>query len=107
MSRYLIRRLLQLVPTILGIYTITFFLTHVLPSDPVLFLLGNHDDPGVIENMRHQLKLDEPLPVQYVTFLQNAIQGNLGTSYLTHRPVTTMIGEALWPTVWLGLTAML
>ncbi len=106
MSGYLIRRLLQLIPTIIGIYIITFFLTHVLPGDPALFLLGNRDDPQTLENLRRVMKLDQPLLVQFVTFVQNAITGDLGTSYLTHRPVTTMIGEAFWPTVWLALSAM-
>ncbi len=106
MTRYLVQRLLQLIPTLLGIYTVTFFLTHVLPGDPVLFLFGNHDDPAAVENLRHQLRLDEPLPVQYITFLQSAIQGDLGSSYLTRRPVTVMISEAFWPTVWLALSAM-
>src|SRR5262245_16277731 len=106
MGRYFVRRLLQLLPTILGIYTVTFFLTHVLPGDPVLFLFGNHDDPAAIENLRHQLRLDEPLPVQYIAFLQGASKGDLGTSYLSRRPVTTMIGEARWPTIWLALSAM-
>src|SRR5262249_52310292 len=106
MSGYFLRRIFQLVPIIIGIYTITFFLTHILPGDPVLFLLGNHDDPQVIENMRRVLKLDQPIPVQYVIFLQNALAVDLGTSYVTHRPVMSMIREAFWPTIWLALSAM-
>lgn len=106
MSGYFLRRLIQLIPIIVGIYTITFFLTHVLPGDPALFLLGSHDDPQVLENMRRVLKLDQPIGVQYVTFLQQALVGDFGTSYITRRPVITMINEALWPTIVLALSAM-
>ena len=106
MSRYLIRRLVQLIPTILGIYTLTFVLTHILPGDPASFLLGPRDDVQTLANKRHAMGLDQPLPVQYVTFLKSAFQGDLGQSYLTLQPVTTMIAEAFPRTMYLALAAM-
>src|SRR5829696_3760290 len=106
MTGYFVRRLIQLIPIIIGIYTITFFLTHVIPGDPALFLLGNRDDERVLENMRRVMKLDQPIGVQYVTFMQNALAGDFGTSYVTHRPVINMINDAFWPTIWLALSAM-
>jgi peptide/nickel transport system permease protein len=106
MAKYFLRRLLQLIPTVFGIYTITFFLTHVLPGDPASFLLGTRESAETLENLRHVMKLDQPLPIQYLTFLQSALQGDLGTSYLTHQPVTEMIAQAFWPTVTLALIAM-
>src|SRR5260370_34690117 len=95
MSRYVIRRLLLFIPTILGIYTLTFVLTHVLPGDPASFLLGTRDDVQTLANKRHAMGLDQPLPVQYVIFLKSAFEGDLGRSYLTLQPVTQMIADAL------------
>src|SRR5262249_2432249 len=57
-------------------------------------------------NMRRIMKLDQPIPAQYITFLENALVGDFGTSYVTNRPVMTMIGEAFPRTIWLALTAM-
>jgi peptide/nickel transport system permease protein len=106
MSRYIIKRLLQLIPTIFGIYTLTFALTHILPGDPASFLLGPRDDVQTLANKRHAMGLDQPLPVQYVAFLKSAFQGDLGQSYLTLQPVTTMIAEAFPRTLYLALAAM-
>lgn len=107
MGRYFIRRLLQLIPTVIGIYTLTFVMTHILPGDPASYLLGEHATETTLANMRHAMALDQPILVQYVTFLKSAFQGDLGRSYLTLQPVTQMIATAFWPTVWLALAAML
>src|SRR5260370_38891859 len=88
MSRYVIRRLLLFIPTILGIYTLTFVMTHILPGDPASFLLGPRDDVQPLPNKRHAMGLDQPLPVQYVTFLKSAFQGDLAQTYRTLQPVT-------------------
>ncbi len=106
MNRYVIRRLLQLIPTIFGIYTLTFIMTHVLPGDPASFLLGTRDDARTLANMRHAMALDQPLPIQYITFLKSALQGDLGRSYLTLQPVTRVIADAFPPTMYLALAAM-
>ncbi len=106
MTRYVIRRLLQLIPTIFGIYTLTFIMTHALPGDPASFLLGTRDDARTLANMRHAMALDQPLPIQYITFLKSALQGDLGRSYLTLQPVTRVIADAFPPTMYLALAAM-
>ena len=106
MSRYLISRLLQLVPTLFGIYTLAFVLMRVLPGDPATFLIGFRDDDQALANLRLQMHLDEPMINQYVAFLGNAIRGDLGNSYLTRQPVSDMINQALPQTVILGLSAM-
>ena len=106
MSRYLISRLIQLVPTLFGIYTLAFVLMRVLPGDPATFLIGFRDDDQALANLRLQMHLDEPMINQYVAFLGNAIRGDLGNSYLTRQPVSDMINQALPQTVILGLSAM-
>lgn len=106
MVPYLTRRLLQLIPTIIGIYTLAFFLTHILPGDPANFLLGSRDDPQALANLRRVFQLDQPLPVQYVTFVRNALLGDLGDSYVNRRPVIVMIQEAIGPTLSLAFSAM-
>ncbi len=106
MFRYALRRVIQLIPTVFGIYTFAFFLMRVLPGDPATVLAGFRDDQQALENLRRVMKLDEPLSNQYVAFLQNGVQGDLGRSYVTGQPVTEMIGQAFMPTVWLALAAM-
>jgi peptide/nickel transport system permease protein len=103
---YALRRLIQLIPTVFGIYTLAFFLMRVLPGDPATVLAGFRDDQQALENLRRVMKLDEPLLNQYVAFLQNGVQGDLGRSYVSGQPVTEMIGQAFMPTVWLALAAM-
>jgi ABC-type dipeptide/oligopeptide/nickel transport system permease component len=103
---YALRRLIQLIPTVFGIYTFAFFLMRVLPGDPATVLAGFRDDQQALENLRRVMKLDEPLLNQYIAFLQNGVQGDLGRSYVTGQPVTEMVGQAFMPTVWLALVAM-
>ncbi|MEP7292101.1 MAG: ABC transporter permease, partial [Chloroflexota bacterium] len=106
MLRYVLQRLVQLIPTLLGIYTLVFLLMRVLPGDPAQFLAGFRDDQELLANLRLQLHLDEPILNQYVGFLSDALRGDLGTSYVTRRTVNDMVGSALPNTLVLGLTAM-
>ncbi len=105
MLRYALGRILQLIPTIFGIYTIVFLLMRVLPGDPALFLAGSHDDAQTLGVLRAHLHLDEPLWNQYVGFLGDSLHGDLGSSYISRRPVTEVIGQALPQTAVLALTA--
>lgn len=106
MVRYALQRILQLIPTILGIYTLVFLLMRVLPGDPAQFLAGSHDDAETIANLRVQLHLDEPVLNQYVGFLFDTLHGDLGESYISRRAVTDMIGAAFPNTAALAMTAM-
>jgi peptide/nickel transport system permease protein len=80
---------------------------HVLPGDAASYILGSHENEAATENLRHQLRLDEPMLTQYVGFLGDALQGQLGRSYLTAQPVTEMIGDSFPNTLVLGGSAML
>ena len=74
------RRLLQLIPTLLFVSIIIFGLQRLLPGDPALAMAGEERDPAVLEQIRRQYRLDQPLPVQYVAWVAGVITGNLGES---------------------------
>jgi ABC-type dipeptide/oligopeptide/nickel transport system permease component len=95
------RRVLQVIPVLLGITVITFFLLRLIPGDPALQILGQHyTKAGAIE-VRHSLGLDRPLWQQYLLFLQHLFQGNLGESITFHQSTRSVIGERLPPTLFL------
>jgi peptide/nickel transport system permease protein len=93
MITYLIRRILGLVPIVIGVATLTFALIHLVPGDPVVAMLGENAAPADIAGLRHQLGLDRPLWEQYVGFLEGLARGDLGKSISTRTPVTRLIAE--------------
>lgn len=107
MTRYLISRIVQLLPTILGIYLLTFFMMRILPGDPAQFLEGDRGDEQSMAETRRRLRLDEPILVQLAAYLGDTLQGDLGRSFITNQPVSDMIGRAFVPTIQLALTATL
>jgi peptide/nickel transport system permease protein len=106
MTRYFVNRLIQLIPTVFGIYTVAFLLMRVLPGDAATVLAGFRDDQAQLDNLRQAMKLDQPISVQYVTFLGGALTGNFGQSYITGQPVTQMIAQAFPLSIQLALVAM-
>ncbi|PJF32178.1 MAG: hypothetical protein CUN51_00690 [Candidatus Thermofonsia Clade 1 bacterium] len=105
MTRYLISRLIQLAPTVFGIYTLAFFLMRVLPGDPATFIIGVRDDTEAVDNLRRIMRLDEPLLNQYLGFLGDGLRGDFGRSYITAQPVSEMIANAFPLTLRLALSA--
>lgn len=76
MLRYAVRRLVLLIPVLIGITAVVFFLIHLIPGDPVLVLLGpDNATPQAVATLRHQLGLDRPLFVQYLIYLGNTLRG--------------------------------
>ena len=106
MLRYLVRRLLLTIPVLLGVATLVFSLIHLVPGDPAQAMLGDGASPQDIAELRTSLGLDRPLLEQYVTFLRHAIGGDLGRSFRTGQPVTTMIVERVPATAELAVAAM-
>ncbi len=106
MLRYTLGRLIQLIPTVIGIYAMTFFIMRVLPGDPALIILGDRATEENLANLRHIMHLDEPLLNQFEDFIGGALHGDLGQSLVNKEPVSTMIQDALGPTVILALCAM-
>jgi peptide/nickel transport system permease protein len=106
-TTYIVRRLLLMVPVALLVTMIVFLLTRLSPGDPVLVYLGEERSPGAIEQMRRELGLDQPLPIQYAVWLGHAVTGDLGRSIRTHQPVLEAILERLPKTLELGGAAVL
>ena len=109
MLKHIVKRLLLSVPLILGIVTATFFLAHLAPGDPVdLYLQPQRQvDPEVIERIRQERGLDQPIHVQYVTWLASSARGDFGESFLLHRPVKDVLAETVPYTLLLILAALL
>ena len=95
MIRYLSRRLVASGVILLGITLVTFSLTFLIPADPVRMIAGRSATPQAVESIRHQLGLDRPLPVQYISYLANLARGNLGRSYVQKAEITTLIQSRL------------
>jgi peptide/nickel transport system permease protein len=103
----LFERLLQLVPVLLGISVIVFAMISLTPGDPVQIMLGDQQaSPQEIVLLRHDLGLDQPLPVRFLHFLANAAHGNFGMSFFHRRPVLNVIAERLPATIELTLAAL-
>jgi peptide/nickel transport system permease protein len=106
MLSFLGKRLLQLVPTLFFVSLIIFSLQQLLPGDPALVMAGEEKDPEVIEQIRRQYHLDQPLPAQYLYWLNDLAHGNLGESLRIKQPVLDLVLEKLPVTVQLATMAM-
>jgi peptide/nickel transport system permease protein len=108
---YMARRILMLIPLLLGLSLIMFTLIQAAPGDPVLAMMGEQaaSNPEYVEQTRKNLGLDRPLPVQYLRWVGNLVQGDFGTAYTFNRtPVLELIGDRFWSTVQLqGISLLL
>ena len=91
MAGLLARRLIQAVAVLLGVAIITFLLLHYLPADPAALVAGRSANAQMIANVRHQLGLDLPLPLQFWRYLTGLVQGDLGRSYIQRSEVATLV----------------
>jgi len=103
MLSYVIRRLMGTLVVLFFISVIAFVIVYAIPADPARMIVGPKAPLSVIIALRHQLGLDQPLPVQYWRYLINLLHGNLGMSYTYDQPVTTLVFERLVPTAWLAV----
>ncbi|HWI65817.1 MAG TPA: ABC transporter permease [Symbiobacteriaceae bacterium] len=108
MGRYLLKRLVQALPVLFGITLICFSILHLAPGDPALLFIDRSTNPTQedIDRVRHDLGLDKPVPIQYVNWITRAVQGDLGTSFIDRRPVTTRIKEMMPYTLTLSLLSL-
>lgn len=111
MGRYVLKRLLQAVPLLLGIATVTFFIVHLAPGDPMDVYLEERYrrevDPEVIELIRKKYGLDQPVHVQYAKWIGNLVTGDLGESFRYRRPVASLLAERIPYTLQLAVLALL
>ncbi|WP_459617807.1 glutathione ABC transporter permease GsiC [Bordetella sp. 2513F-2] len=106
MLNYFLKRLAGLAPTLVIVAVLVFLFVHMLPGDPARLAAGQDADLETVELVRKELGLDKPLPEQFVRFFSNIVQGDLGTSIRTRRPVSVEIAERFMPTLLLTLTSM-
>jgi peptide/nickel transport system permease protein/oligopeptide transport system permease protein len=107
MLDYILRRILLLLPVFLAVSALIFLILHLIPGDPVDNLLRVGAGPDQRAKIEAKYGLDRPLVVQYGLWLSNMLQGDLGTSIITRRPVSTMIGQVLPNSLMLGGLALL
>jgi peptide/nickel transport system permease protein len=104
---FILRRLLIAIPTVVLISVFVFLLQKLLPGDPVLVMAGEERDPEMLAFLREKYRLNDPLYVQYFTWIGNALRGDLGISLRTNMPVLTLIGQKLPVTLQLAAMAMI
>jgi len=106
---FTVRRLLLLIPVLVGITLVAFVVSHAVPADPIISNLGQRaqDDPSIVGRYRHQWGLDQPLPVQYGFYVRNLLHGDLGVSITSRRPVTTDLRQYFPATLELSTAATL
>lgn len=107
MAKYLCKRLISVVFTLLILSVFIFSIIHLTPGDPARTMLGSDATQESVDALRTQLGLDRPLVQQYISWVGNALQGNLGQSYFRNEPVLAAIGEHLGPTLALSVWAQL
>lgn len=107
MGKYVFRRFLGLVPTLLLASIVVFSIMHLIPGDAAAAIVGRDATPEAIEAVREKMGLNEPLYVQYGIWLRNVARGDLGISNVSHLPVTDLIGKRLPATIELTASAML
>lgn len=106
MIRYIVRRLLLLVPTLLGVLVITFALLNIAKGDPVSAILGDHADSASVTRVRRELHLDDPVSLRFVDYINDVAHGNLGRSYITRRSIAKELMHRFPATLELAVGAM-
>ena len=107
MYRFILKRLLMLIPVLLGVSFIVYTILSFTPGDPVQMMLGDNYSEESYAAMQEELGLDDPFLVQYGRFIINAVHGDFGTSYSTGNPVAAEIAARLPNTILLSACAML
>jgi peptide/nickel transport system permease protein len=107
MLRYVVRRLLLLVPILIGVSILIFFWIRALPGNPASALLGERSTPELVKEYKERYGLDRPVPVQYWDYVKNTLKGDLGTSISSRREVTYEIKQRFPATIELALAAMI
>ena len=110
MRRFLLRRVLALIPLLLGVTLISFIIMNLAPGDPTAIYIDptiGDQSPEMLEIIREKLGLDQPLPVRYFKWLIRTVQGDLGYSFVTNRPVIKEIGDRIFNTLLLTISALI
>jgi ABC-type dipeptide/oligopeptide/nickel transport system permease component len=104
---YLVKRLLASAPTLIAVLTVVFVIVRIIPGDPALTVLGDQATPAALAALRTKLGIDKPLHLQYVDFMLSALQGDLGRSLVSGRPVIQEVTAVLPHTLDLTISSLL
>ena len=104
---YVLRRLYHLVPTLLGVITLTFLVVRLLPGDPALYILGENSTQASVDALRDQLNLGEPLPSAWLSYMGSLLTGDLGESIAYRVPVSEILSSVLPVTVAIATSALI
>ncbi len=103
---YIVKRLVGAIPTLAFVAVAVFLFVHVLPGDPARLAAGPDADEATVKLVRHELGMDQPMPVQFVRYFDRVLHGDLGQSLRTRRSVSSEIGDRFTPTLILTFTSM-
>lgn len=106
MLRYIVKRLLLLIPVLFGVSFLSFSLISLAPGNAATYMLGDQASPQLIAELERQLRLDRPFLAQFIVWLSDALQGNFGTSFVTRIPIGTLILQRLSVTLELSFIAI-
>ncbi len=106
-AAYITRRILLTIPAMFAMSLIVFFIIRLIPGDPVFVILGLRSTPENVETLRRELRLDDPIAVQYLHWLGNVVRGDLGVDYRTHEPIRDQLLSRLPVTLEMAFLAML
>lgn len=106
MTAYIIKRILSAIPVMVLVAVVVFMLLHLAPGDPAAVIAGNYATPQQVADIRAQLGLDQPLPVQFIEWIAHLAHGDLGTSIFYNVPVLTLIGQRVGPTLSLAIVGL-
>jgi peptide/nickel transport system permease protein len=101
MLRFLLGRLAQMVPVLIGVSLVSFFAIHLVPGDPIQIMTMGRASPETVARLHAELGLDRPLWQQYLDFVGNAVQGDLGRSIVQKAPISEIIADGLWVSLYL------
>lgn len=105
MTAYLIRRLLYTVPIVFGVALVVFVLFNVAGGDPVLIMMGKHGNPQLMDELRRELGLDQPLWIQFISYLKQIVTFDFGRSYASKQQISAMILEGVGPSLLIAIPA--
>ncbi len=103
MFKYILRRLLMMIPVLIGLTIVVFLLVNVLPGDTARIIAGDYADEKTVESIRQAYGLDQPIRIQYLNFMKNLLQGDFGRSYHSRRPIAREISNVFPKTIKLAL----
>jgi len=106
-AQYIIRRLFALIPVLIGVSLVVFFLIRMIPGDPVIVMLGERANPQDIERVRREMGLDRPIYIQYIEWMGRVLRGDLGKSILSYTPVMDDLKQRLPGTIEMVVAGLL